>query len=175
MEYIKGRITSREKEHFIFECNQIGYKIFGNANKIKNNIVFIYITYDQHLNQKHIFGFNNKEEKDYFLVLLKIKGIGPFSISKIMSNYSIAEIEKVRNSGNYLLLSDCKVKNNILAKIVYKKVDLSKTNLIVINATLTKLGFKKADVDKALKKIYKKPMALDVLIPKVIREINAFK
>ena len=172
MEYIKGEITIKNSDYFIFESNQIGYKIYGNWKNIKTNIVYTYVHYDNHLNKQNIFGFNSLKEKEYFLLLLKIRGVGPFSINKIMNHYSPKEIDEIRQSGNYLLLSKSQVKNSILSKIVIKQKDFGKTNIIAVTSSLIKLGFKKDNVHVALQKIYNKNTPLDKLIAKVIKEIN---
>lgn len=175
MEFLEGEIIKQNDNYFILKVLNFGIKIFGNYKKIKNNIVYTFFEYNTHLNQMFIFGFSTIEEKKYFQQLIKIKGISSFSISKIMNKYSIDFIEKIRKNGNYLLLTETNIRPSILAKIVDKKIDNSISNIKWLVKTLQKYGFKKENILLAIKTIPNLNINIEILLPQIIRKINAYK
>ena len=88
-EYIKGTVTFVSPYYIVVENNQIGYQI-SVANPFRfsayyNEEVTVYlhqvIRDDAHL----LYGFSNLEEKQLFLKLISVSGIGPKSGLAIMA------------------------------------------------------------------------------------------
>ena len=90
--YIKGIVTEIESSYIILENNNIGYLIYV-ANPYSFQIdneykVYIYtqIKEDEHL----LYGFKEKEEKDLFLKLISVKGLGCKMALPILATGSIS-------------------------------------------------------------------------------------
>ncbi len=80
-DYIKGQLTKITAKYIVVETNGLGY-IINVANPYSftdsvNQLVTIYlhqvIREDAHL----LFGFHTEDEKDVFLKLISVSGIGP--------------------------------------------------------------------------------------------------
>jgi len=80
--YIKGQIS--RDDGFIIESNGIGYEIQASTDCIQNSVdtVYTYFIEDKH----SLFGFATKEEKNLFLKLLNVSGIGPKSALNLLSH-----------------------------------------------------------------------------------------
>ena len=76
--YIKGLIVDIQSDHIVLENNGIGYLVYVSNpyafSKGKEVVVYLY----QQVKEDGIllYGFNLKEEKDLFLKLISVKGIG---------------------------------------------------------------------------------------------------
>ncbi|NLC96054.1 MAG: Holliday junction branch migration protein RuvA [Erysipelotrichaceae bacterium] len=85
--FIKGIVSSYGIDWVILENNGIGYKInFIHPNELSLNKEKIIYTY-QHVREDEIslYGFLSLEEKELFLKLINVKGIGPKSALNILS------------------------------------------------------------------------------------------
>ena len=77
-DYIKGKVTAIKSNSIVLECCDIGYLIYVSnpyAFEVGQNYkVYIYqqIQEDGHL----LYGFKLQEEKDLFLKLISVKGLG---------------------------------------------------------------------------------------------------
>ena len=104
--YIIGKVTEVMSNAIVLENNGIGYLIntpnpfaFEEGNDYK---VYLYqqIKEDEH----NLFGFKTKEEKDLFLKLISVKGLGPKMALPIIATGSISGISDAINRENILYL-----------------------------------------------------------------------
>ncbi|CAN2924946.1 Holliday junction branch migration protein RuvA [Streptococcus dysgalactiae] len=88
-DYIKGQLTKITAKYIVVETNGLGY-IINVANPYSftdsvNQLVTIYlhqvIREDAHL----LFGFHTEDEKDVFLKLISVSGIGPTTALAIVA------------------------------------------------------------------------------------------
>lgn len=96
IEYIKGEITEITPAQMILECHGIGYAInislttFTAFQGKKDCKIFIYevIREDAHL----LFGFADRTERELFLLLTSVSGVGPNTARMILSSLQPAEL-----------------------------------------------------------------------------------
>ena len=159
-EYIKGKITDINSTYITLENNNIGYAIYtGNPYYYqldKEYKVYIYtqIKEDEHL----LFGFKDQNEKDLFLKLISVKGLGPKMAMPILATESITNIEQAieKEDINYLKkfpkIGD-KVARQIILDLKGKLAKQDQTNinnsqeLILV---LENLGYKNNDIKKVI-------------------------
>ena len=104
--YIKGIVTLEEANYVVLENNGIGYHIFVanpfqyELNKEAKIFIYDYIREDEH----SLYGFQSKEEKDLFLKLLGVKGVGPKLIMPMLATGSVAGIIDAIDRENILYL-----------------------------------------------------------------------
>lgn len=99
IEYIKGEIVELTPAGMIIECAGIGYELsislntYSFFNGKQNGKVYVYevIREDAHL----LFGFAGREERELFLMLTSVSGVGPNSARMILSSLSTAELIRV--------------------------------------------------------------------------------
>ena len=159
-EYIKGKITDINSTYITLENNNIGYAIYtGNPYYYqldKEYKVYIYtqIKEDEHL----LFGFKDQNEKDLFLKLISVKGLGPKMAMPILATGSITNIEQAieKEDINYLKkfpkIGD-KVARQIILDLKGKLAKQDQTNinnsqeLILV---LENLGYKNNDIKRVI-------------------------
>jgi len=100
--YIKGTITEVYATHITLECHDIGYliKVPNPYLYELNQSVTIYIY--QHVREDAIelFGFSSINEKNMFLGLISVKGLGPKGALAILASSSISEIVDALDNNN---------------------------------------------------------------------------
>lgn len=105
-EYIKGRIESINAKYVVIDNNDIGYivhvpnpysfKKYLDEGLILKVYIYDYIREDIH----DLYGFEAKEEKDLFIQLLSVKGIGPKSALAIIAKGEIQALQAAISSGD---------------------------------------------------------------------------
>ena len=96
--FIRGKKIHIDPAKIIIDVNGIGYDVnisLRTYSKLKNKSdIFIYT----HLNVKEdshtLFGFNSESERNTFLSLLSINGVGPSTAIMILSSLSANELKK---------------------------------------------------------------------------------
>ncbi len=95
--YVKGKLALKEPTHVIIEANGIGYYIHISLNtfaQIKEQEAAQLHTY-LHVREdaQTLFGFGSNEEKQLFLHLISVSGIGPTTGLVMLSSLSAEEIK----------------------------------------------------------------------------------
>lgn len=163
--YIKGVVTKVTPKYVILENNGIGYLlIVSNPYKFKLNEESKIYTY-QYVREDIIdlYGFTTEEEKDLFLKLISVSGIGPKTALSILASGTVSEIIKAIETRNdtYLrkfpgigakasqqIILDLKGKISFDEDIVYGSSKSQDVELALIS-----LGYSKKEITKALAKL----------------------
>lgn len=112
IDYIKGEIAELTPATVILETAGVGYCIhislptFSVLQGRKEAKLFVYevIREDAHL----LYGFTNQAERQLFLLLISVSGVGANTARMIMSSYSAAEIQEMIATGNVTALNAIK-------------------------------------------------------------------
>ena len=186
IEYIRGELVEITPALAVIDCNGIGYGIHISLNTYsaiqskKSVKLYIYeaIREDAHV----LFGFSTKQERELFLLLISVSGIGGNTARMILSALSPAELCNVISSGNEKLLKGVKgiglktaqriivdLKDKIAATgmetVTGSVATLSPANTEVHDeaiAALTMLGFAQAPSQKVVTAILKEEPELTV-------------
>ena len=186
--YISGKVVEKNPAYIVLEANRIGYRIFTTLNTFSavadQDIVTLYthlaIREDAHL----LYGFSTQREKELFLQLITVSGVGCNTACIILSSLSVDEtIEAVTSENQKKLQSvkgigaktaqriiiDLKDKLAKMSKNTTQKFDFS-SNTIKDEAlsALLVLGFNKMASEKAIDKLYAELSAPSV--EKLIKE-----
>ena len=112
IEYIKGELVETTPALAVIDCNGIGYGFNISLNTYsaiqgKSNVkLYIHeaIREDAHV----LYGFSTKQERELFLLLISVSGIGGNTARMILSALSPSELCNVISSGNDKLLKSVK-------------------------------------------------------------------
>ncbi|WP_080905524.1 Holliday junction branch migration protein RuvA [Parabacteroides sp. Marseille-P3160] len=112
IEYIKGEIVELSPTRMVMECAGIGYELnislstYSAFNGKPEGRIYVYevIREDAHL----LFGFATKEERELFLLLTSVSGVGPNTARMILSSIPPVELVQVIASNNENVLKSVK-------------------------------------------------------------------
>ena len=112
IEYIKGELTELTPALATIEAAGIGYGLNISLNTFsaiqgkKEVTLYVYeaIREDAHL----LYGFVNKKERETFLLLITVNGVGANTARMILSSLSVSELCNAISAGNARLIQNVK-------------------------------------------------------------------
>lgn len=172
LEYIKGNVAELTPTYTVIDNHGIGYFInislftFTELQNKKETILYIYeaIREDAHI----LYGFAGKHEREMFMLLISVSGVGPNSARMIQSSLSPSELETAIATANVGALKAVKgigaktaqriivdLKDKIKAPSDTLNIQVPANNEIFDEAlaALTMLGFSAQASQKVLKKL----------------------
>lgn len=191
IEYIKGELTEITPALAVIECNGVGYGVNVSLNTYsaiqgkKDVKLYIYeaIREDAYV----LYGFASKQERELFLLLITVSGIGGNTARMILSALSPSELCNVISSGNEKLLKTVKgiglkTAQRIIVELKDKIATIGVDSAMPVNtvvssvqteiyeeavSALTMLGFAQAPSQKVVASILKEEP--DAAVEKVIK------
>lgn len=162
--YIKGIVVEIMPSYIVIDNNGIGYKVFvPNPFFYKENEQYKIYIYEHIREDEHsLYGFNDIEERDLFLKLIDVKGLGPKMALPILATGSISGIVDAINRENILYLKKFpKIGDKVAKQIVLDlkgkvhtdKEEVAEESNDDVVLALTALGYKTSDIHKVLPKI----------------------
>ncbi len=158
--YIKGVVSIIEPGYIVVETHGIGYMIYvSNPYSYKlNEEILIYLYQQIREDENTLYGFKTKEEKDLFLRLISVKGLGCKMALPMLSGDNMNGIHEAIESGNINYLKKFpkigdKVARQIILDLKGKLASdekTSKQDFTELSETLKSLGYKQADIKKIL-------------------------
>lgn len=176
--YLTGKITYKTPTHVYLDCNGVGYFIhislstFSQIEHTENIKLFTHLVVreDAHL----LYGFYTEEEKNMFLHLISVSGIGPNTARLVLSSMSTQEFQRAITQENVRLIQSIKgigpksaqrlileLKDKLKKEPLQEGVDMPALtgSHAVMNdealAALNMLGFQKIQAEKAVQKALK--------------------
>ena len=184
IDYIKGEIAELTPASATLECAGIGYQMnislntYGALNGAASAKLYVHesIREDAHV----LFGFADKHEREIFLHLISVSGVGPSTARVILSSLSSKELESAIATENVTVLQSvkgigAKTAQRIIVDLKDKikftdesgkiqlptKEDLTETGHSAV-AALVMLGFVQTASQKIVSKILKESPSLPV-------------
>ena len=177
IDQISGKIISINDNYVVLAVGGLGIKVNISANfasKLVNEDLITLVTY---LNVREdaldLYGFKNDSERNLFLMLISISGIGPKLAVSILSGVELEELKSNILSGDIKSLTSIPGVGAKTAKriIIELKDKLSKT-------TTTELGFEDDFGSKISKDVLSALVGLgysESMATEVIKRINPAK
>ena len=112
IDYIKGDLVELAPARMVIECGGIGYEVnislntYSAFNGQSSGKVYVYevIREDAHL----LYGFKEREERELFLLLISVSGVGANTARMILSSFSPADLVAVIAEDNEKALTAVK-------------------------------------------------------------------
>lgn len=172
LDYIKGSIAEITPTFIVIDNSGLGYMInislnaFTKLQNEKEALVYVYevIREDAH----SLYGFIDKHERELFLLLISVSGVGPNTARMILSSLAPSELESVIATSNVGALKGVKgIGAKTAQRIIVDLKDKIKapSDSLVIQmpgsnetyeealAALVMLGFPQQASQKVLKKL----------------------
>ena len=163
--YIKGIITKITPKYIICDNNGIGYlMIVSNPYNFKlNNEYKIYTHQYVREDVLDLYGFITEDEKELFLKLISVSGIGPKSALSILASGTVKEIVNAIENRNDAYLRKfpgigAKASQQIILDLKGKLSDSADTlmpssKLDDVEGALLALGYSKKEISKVISKL----------------------
>ena len=191
--WIKGELLdlwqTNNKFYIVINCQGLGYEIQILESiyiklKIKEiphqNIVF-WLKHIKKEDSDLLFGFKDKKQKDFFVEILKIRGVGSQIGMALLNKFSIGEIINAINSQDKKLISSVQgigqkmaeriildLKNNLNMKSTFNE-EISNCNFQKENHEINSML---QDIDLTLQSLNYTNKEIKKLIPILVNEIN---
>jgi holliday junction DNA helicase RuvA len=169
--YLKGTFTLKTPTVVHIDVNGVGYEVqislntYSKIQSLKEGMLYTHLLVreDAHI----LFGFSERAEKDVFLQLLSVSGVGAATARMMMSSLQPDEVVKAILSGNESLLESVKgIGKKTAQRIVLElrdKISKSATdvNISTLNhntleqdalTAMTALGIARNAAESAIKK-----------------------
>ena len=176
LEYIKGTIAELNPAYAVIDNHGIGYMLnislstYDMLSRADQGQAMLYvheaIREDAHL----LYGFATKNEREAFLLLISVSGVGPNTARMILSSMNVDEFSQAIASGNVAMLKSVKGVGAKTAQriIVDLKDKIKPTDSTLLHQTgqpsgeafdealaaLVMLGFSQQASQKALKSLF---------------------
>lgn len=112
---INGKLEEIIDNNIIVDCGGVGYEIFVSQNTLSKigNIgdmvkIYTYLNFNTNNNEMNLFGFSSREEKNMFLNLTTVGGIGPKTAISILGSINLYDLAMSIASGDSSLLAKVK-------------------------------------------------------------------
>ena len=191
-DFIKGEIRELSPTYVILENNGIGYFVnisvnsYSKLSEKQDALLYIYEVIREDTHQ--LFGFFDKTEREIFLFLISVSGVGANTARVMLSSLTPGEIKSaIFNSDIDLLKSikgiGAKTAERIIVDLRDKVGKLSESDQITLKidntiteealSALVMLGFPKNKVDKIINIILKenKELRVEDLIKEALKRL----
>ena len=179
---LRGLLINKTPSECIIEVNGVGYLCYISNNTydtlpVLNKEVFLLIYHQISENNQSLYGFSEKTEKELFLMLISVSGIGPKTGINLLSSVSPNEFKKRLIAGEVELLSALpgigpKTARRIIVELKDKFTDFTDNDLPIEEShntqlyqdaynALKSLGFNRNEINNCLNKLIVSDVTLD--------------
>ncbi len=112
IEYVRGELTEATPTYAVVEAHGVGYGLNISLNTytdVQNKKeVKLYVFESIREDAYALYGFATKQERDVFLLLISVSGVGANTARMILSSLSLQELCSVISTGNEKILKSVK-------------------------------------------------------------------
>lgn len=104
--FIRGKVASYGNDWIVVENNGIGWQMaYPHVENVRLNSEISVYTY-MHVSENDValFGFESQEEKELFLRLISVKGLGPKTANNMLAHSGYSNVVKAIEDGNVAAL-----------------------------------------------------------------------
>ena len=189
--WIKGELVSswqaNNKFYILVNCQGLGYEIqtlesvILDINKITKKEIILWLKHIKKEDSDMLFGFNSKEQRDFFIQILNIKGIGSQIGMSLLNKFSLNQLITAISNNDKKSISTVqgigqKMTERIIlelkSKVINKEIEkenLNRNNFLEENKDLDSI-FK--DIDLTLQSLNYPKKEIKNLFPKLINNIK---
>lgn len=163
-EYFNGIITKQIANYIVVEVGGVGYKLYTpNPYRFKENEEYkVYVYNHVREDENTLYGFSTVDERDLFLRLIDVKGLGPKMAITILASCSLSGLIDAIDRENILYLKKIpKVGEKLARQIILDlkgkltTIDNQDESIDELSLALEALGYKSADIKSVIGKVDK--------------------
>ena len=173
IEYIYGPLVEKKTNYCIIDINGMGYNIIISLNTFNNlpdinEKVKILTYFSVSENNQSLFGFSDRGEKELFLLLIGVSGIGPKTAINMLSAVPPKEFKNRLIAGEVKMLTSLpgigpKTARRIIVELKDKFIDSGNEELPIEEDNtntdafyaLRSLGFRSNDIRRVVNEVLK--------------------
>ena len=194
--WIKGELViswqANNKYYLLIDCHGLGYEIQTlksvitdiNSGKISKKEIILWLKHIKKEDSDFLFGFSHKDQRDFFVEILNIKGIGSQIGMSLLNKLSLKEINKAIKENDKKLIGSVqgigqKMTDRIILELKSKLTlnQIDKDNLIKDNFSFDnkELNSILEDIDLTLQSLNYPKKEIKDLLKKLIKDIKRKK
>lgn len=110
--HLNGKLSEIYPTHLILECHGVGYHVnislnsYSKLGKEENLKIFTHLIVRE--DAQILYGFHSQQEREVFLRLISVNGVGPSSAMVMLSSLEIDEIRTAIETADVKLLQSVK-------------------------------------------------------------------
>ncbi len=181
--YFYGKIIDIDEEEVVIDIHDIGYafKYIHKEDFRPGTLMKVYLYHVVREDEEFLVGFTSKEEKDVFIKLISVKGIGPRTAINALSAITVESFLLAIESGDVKKLKSlpgigAKAASQIILDLKGKLVRPEQAEILTPEQqdafdALRALGFKSKEIQEVLKKL-PSGLAPEEVIRESLRRLN---
>ena len=163
-DYLNGLITKIESSYIVLDVSGIGFKVYTpNPYVFEEGVISkVYLYNHVREDENTLYGFKKEEERNLFLKLINVKGLGPKLALPILATGSVEGIKDAINGENIMYLKKFpKIGEKVARQIILDLKGKVESTGNVVNTedelyeVLISLGYKQADINSVIKQVNK--------------------
>ena len=191
--WIKGELVSswqaNNKFYILVNCQGLGYEIQTiesviidiDTNKIPAKEIILWLKHIKKEDSDMLFGFDSKEQRDFFIQILNIKGIGSQIGMSLLNKFSLNQLITAISNNDKKSISSVqgigqKMTERIIlelkSKVINKEIEKENLNNNKFLEDNKKLNSIFKDIDLTLQSLNYSKKEIKNLFPKLIHDIK---
>ena len=191
--WIKGELVSswqaNNKFYILVNCQGLGYEIQTiesvifdiDTNKIPAKEIILWLKHIKKEDSDMLFGFDSKEQRDFFIQILNIKGIGSQIGMSLLNKFSLNQLINAISNNDKKSISSVqgigqKMTERIIlelkSKVINKEIEKENLNNNKFLEDNKKLNSIFKDIDLTLQSLNYSKKEIKNLFPKLIHDIK---
>lgn len=170
---LRGKILCKDGDTIVIDVHDVGYQVLvSHVNDYEiGQDVFLYTYNVVREDENYLVGFSSIDEKDVFLALIRVKGLGPKTVIGALSSTTANDIKNAISSNNVVYLKKlpgigAKAASQIILDL---KGELTGTKgdptvYDEVADALKELGFKGAAIERVLATINEKDASAEEVL-----------
>ena len=191
--WIKGEIVeswqNNQKFFVLINCQGLGYEIQIlesfflklRSNQISTKNITLWIKHIKKEDSDLLFGFTSKDQKNFFIEILSIRGVGSQIGMGILNKFSISEvINAIKTQNKKLICSVPGIGQKMSDRLILELKSKFKSEILFVEEkSKNELKIKDPEINKmiedlqlTLKSLNYKNKDINTILPIIIKEIN---
>lgn len=194
--WIKGDLISswqnNSKFFILINCQGLGYEIQIlesiykklKSKGISEKNIILWVKHIKKEDSDTLFGFTSKDQKDFFIEILNIKGVGSQIGMSLLNKFSINEIINAINTKDKKLIRSVQgIGQKMTERLILELKSKFKTNIKSLEESQNPISISKnieinsilEDIELTLQSLKYPKNEIKKLIPILLKEINNYK